>query len=152
MIVDKLENISKYNNFIPNISELNSIKDLDFDRLIEGKSSLSATFDIVKIDYKFSKDHQHFELLEAHKYNTDIHITFNGFDKIVFKNEDECEIIHELYNVENDYILYKDKYSGTLIIPHGYFVLIPPGMAHMALMSNQDVKKIVLKFNSNNYY
>jgi YhcH/YjgK/YiaL family protein len=148
MIVDKLENISKYGNFIPDLSELDFLKNLDFGLLNDGKSCLSETFDIVKIDYKFSKDHQHFKLLEAHKNNTDIHITIKGLDKIVFRKEEECIDIHEDYNTEHDYTLYKDKYFGSMIIPNGYFVLIPPGMAHMALMSNENVQKVVVKFNS----
>ena len=145
MIINKIENIAIYKDLIPNWEEVEFFLNSDFSSLEAGKHDISPNLKVVKIDYTFNKESGHFSLLESHKSFMDIHITLSGEDSIVYKNAKNCEQVHTAYQEQDDYILYNDKYEGKVTLPENYFCIIDPTIAHMALMDEGDVVKLVFK-------
>ena len=144
MILDKLCNLSLYGVQFPSIKNLVDLVDVD-DIVKFDKNTELHNFKIITIhgepNLEFEKN-----ILEAHIKNFDIHITIAGSDIIAFANiDDEC-YLHKDYDVDNDYALYKSNQIKTIIIPEGYFCIIPNHFAHMAMYGiSNSVKKIVIK-------
>lgn len=145
MIINKIDKIAIYKDLIPNFKEIETFLNSDFTSLDLGKHEISPNLQVVKINYKYKKESDHFSLLEAHKNFMDIHITIFGEDSIVYKNTENCEHVHTPYNKDDDYILYKDTYDGQVELPKSYFCVIDPTIAHMALMGEEDIIKMVIK-------
>jgi YhcH/YjgK/YiaL family protein len=85
-------------------------------------------------------------ILEAHRNFYDLHCTIAGNDTIAIKPVNECIDVEKDYQSEDDYILYKGNPSLKLQVPAGYFCLVTPDDAHMALYGECGfVRKVVFK-------
>ena len=144
MILDKLCNLSLYGVQFSSIKNLIDLCGVD-DIVKIDKNTELHDFKIIPIQGEPNLDFER-NILEAHIKNFDIHITIAGSDIIAFSNiDDEC-YLHKDYDVDNDYALYKSTQIKTLIIPEGYFCIIPNHLAHMAMYGiSNSVKKIVIK-------
>lgn len=93
-------------------------------------------------------------ILEAHQKYIDIHLTLTSPEKIIFYNTADLRV-QKAYDLSKDAEFYeKPAVPGqTLVLMPGYFVILPPGDAHMTQLAadkcgEKQVKKAVVKYNS----
>ncbi len=145
MIVNSLKNLKTYVGVYPFISEvITFVEANDLSKLeLNGRSDISDNFYLVPI--KAQQDAGESDILEVHKKWLDIHCTLEGNDEIIFRDLNTCNQIERAYDEDGDYALYKESRQGQLTVQPGYFCLIAPDTAHMALKGSGEVKKIVMK-------
>ena len=84
-------------------------------------------------------------ILSADDYNRIVTNSTNA-GSYNYYHPNNQQIGHKDYDVDNDYALYKSNQIKTIIIPEGYFCIIPNHLAHMAMYGiSNSVKKIVIK-------
>ncbi|SHG94736.1 YhcH/YjgK/YiaL family protein [Flavobacterium defluvii] len=145
MITDTIENLSNYKVIYPEITELIDIlKKSDLESLHE--KTISNEITLIPIQSKKVSESFDENILEAHKKLMDIHITLNGIDVIAYADVNREVEEYKKYIEADDYALFKSNTIKEIIIPKGYFCIIPNNFAHMALYKgHSDVKKIVVK-------
>lgn len=145
MILDHINNLSVYVKHIPLLKELEEfIQKNPLDKLeITEKTRITDDIYIIPISGIQSPDAK--KLLEAHRTFIDIHYSVSGNDCVVFKAVNKCHLIETPYQEADDYMLFKDPFEGQLTVPQGYFCLITPEIAHMAMCGNTQLTKFVFK-------
>jgi YhcH/YjgK/YiaL family protein len=144
MIINTLQNLKQYQGVYRNLPEAVSyIETWDLQKLHEGKNEVSENVYIVKI---LGDKNPKFEgIIEVHRAWIDIHIALNTSDVIAFKEISHCANLHKEYDSENDYALYKETDTKQVDVPMNYFCIIDPTMAHMAMLGEGRIEKLVLK-------
>ena len=108
------------------------------------KKQLEQNIFVIFLAAKGSNDY--INVLEAHKKMYDLHCTIEGNDIIVSKPVVDCDNIKMAYTEEGDYSLYNEMPVDTYTANAGFFCLIPPADAHMALYGDCGfVRKVVFK-------
>ncbi len=119
------------------------LETLDWDTLNAGRTELSPTVAVVKIEEKQPIGLAH--LLEYHRSFADLHVTLEGNDSYRFKLLADCTQESKPYDPDQDYGLYEDAPGQTLVVHPGEAVYIGTDMAHMALCGAGQVRKLVFK-------
>jgi YhcH/YjgK/YiaL family protein len=84
-------------------------------------------------------------VLEVHREWIDIHIPLTDDEIIAFKEISECKNLTKEYDPENDYALYDEEDISQLTLAKGYFAIIDPTIAHMAMLGEGSMAKLVFK-------
>lgn len=148
MIIDTIENISKYNKDAVWLKVVNFIKNIDND-LDDGEYEIDGTNIFARVmtyDTKNIED----AYPEAHKQYIDIQLVLSGEEMVVWAPV--CELLNRTsYDEEQDVAFYERKsiISSTSILVPGYFMAFFPEDGHMPSLSTGEtpckVKKIVIK-------
>lgn len=149
MITDRIENLAKYDRSFPNINDL--MKILESTPLADiTKKETFGSLALVPIISEGVSDSFDNSVLEAHKTSMDIHITLDGVDVIAYANLDDETMVFKAYDNVSDYLLANSNQIKIIIVPKGYFCIIPNNFAHMALYDGHaKVKKVVVKMPAN---
>lgn len=144
MIVNSLKNISIYTSVYPHMKEaVDFIQNIGFDKLVGGKNEVSDNIYIMK---NVGEKNSDFEgVLEVHKDWIDIHIPLTDDEIIAFKEISECKNLTKEYDPENDYALYEEEDISQLTLAKGYFAIIDPTIAHMAMLGEGELVKLIVK-------
>ena len=149
MIINSLTNLHCYEKQFPFLTDISSfIKANDLSKIKDSRIDVSDRLFVVFIN-EIQSVEQNNIILEAHRNWIDIHCTILGKDRIIFKEIEACKNIEKEYDPTDDYILYRELPSGAVSIEEGYFCLIEPNMAHMALCGEGSISKIVFKAKCN---
>ena len=142
MIIDKLENISKYSDIPSNIVEFvnNLSKDINLGRVQLNESDYA---NVEMYETKFSQDAK----FEAHKKYIDIQILLDGSERIYYtslQGLNECEP----YNEVRDIVFYKNAIINAdyVTLDGTNFAMIFPHEAHapqVCVGEKSNVKKVV---------
>lgn len=144
MIINTLENLGIYSKVYPHLEEiLDYLMKQDFSNLKEGKNEFSENAYIVKIIAE--KNSEFKGILEVHKEWIDIHIPLTTHDEIAYKEITSCHHLEKEYDVENDYALYNEPVNKILELEKNYFCIIDTTMAHMAMLGEGSIEKLVVK-------
>jgi biofilm protein TabA len=144
MIINSLKNISIYTSLYPNLKEaVDYITNVGFEKLVTGKNEVSDTFYIMKNQGEKKSDFA--GVLEVHREWIDIHIPLTDDEIIAFKELSECEFLEKEYDAENDYALYDENDINQVTLAKGYFAIIDPTIAHMAMLGEGSMAKLVMK-------
>ncbi len=145
MITDRLENIYKYNSLFSGVGQFSKV--LDSKSLIDIKyKETYGDIVLIPITSDFISDTFDKSILEAHLSLMDIHITLEGTDIIAYADLDNESTVFKAYNEVDDYLLANSDAIKTIVVPKGYFCIIPNNFAHMALYKGHThVKKLVVK-------
>jgi biofilm protein TabA len=144
MIINTLKNLSLYSKVYSHLPEAVSyLKDSDVSKLIEGKNEISDNSYIVKIVGDKKSDFE--GVLEVHKEWIDIHIPLTDDEIVAFKEISECQTQEKDYDIENDYALYRESDISQVTLSKGYFAIIDTTMAHMAMLGEGKIEKLVVK-------
>lgn len=144
MIINTLKNIALYSKVYTHLPEaVNCLKEIDLSLLNEGKNEVSDNLYIVKIIGDKKSDFE--GVLEVHKDWIDIHIPLTDDEIVAFKEISECETLEKVYDVENDYALYRESDISQVTLSKGYFAIIDTTMAHMAMLGEGKIEKLVVK-------
>ncbi|MEO8254201.1 MAG: YhcH/YjgK/YiaL family protein [Flavobacterium sp.] len=149
MITDTIENLSIYKGIYPEIEQLLNI--LEFSNL-ESLSEKISSNDITLIPISSKEISPLFDskILESHKRLMDIHITLSGNDVIAYADINTEVVEYKIYSESDDYALHTSDKIKKILVPSGYFCIIPNNFAHMALYEgHSEVKKIVVKLQAN---
>lgn len=146
MILDKLENCSKYFSLGKRFETgMNFLKENNLNELTEGRHEILGE-DVYIIISSYSTQSPAKGHPEAHKVYADIQYMINGSEKIGFEYFKGHNVFKE-YDIEKDFMLY-DSALGSLILHEGMFVLFFPDDIHQpGLMIGEpmNVKKAVVK-------
>ena len=145
MILDHIINFNQYVNAFPFLNEVAAfIQSQNLNELqLSEKTRITDQVYIIPISAMQSAESK--TTLEAHKGWMDIHYTVKGTDTIVYKAVNACTLVDTPYQEADDYMLFKDAFVGELQVPEGYFCLITPDMAHMAMCGTTAITKFVFK-------
>ena len=144
MIINKLENLGRYRSVYPHLGEaLDFISKGNFASLKEGKNEISENCYVVKTIGNKKSDFE--GVLEVHKAWIDIHIPLTDDEIIAFKELSECEHIEKEYDIENDYMLYRESDISQLTLAQGYACIIDTSMCHMAMLGEGSLEKLIFK-------
>lgn len=141
MIVDKLQNIDKYDQ-IPDYAK-EFIKGLSKDIPL-GKVALEGS-DYANVETYTTKPHDKC-LFEAHRKYADIQILLKGVERLDY-SENEAVVV-EPYNEVKDIAFFKAYETEKVILDGTNFVLLMPNELHrpqMCYETQQQVKKAVVK-------
>lgn len=150
MITDRIENLQKYSSIFPGIGQLCEFMRVKSISEIIEKESFS---DITLIPIRSNGVTETFNpsVLEAHKALMDVHVTLEGTDVIAYADLDAETSVFKPYEKDGDYLLANSYEVKTLVVPQGYFCVIPNNFAHMALYKGHlNVKKVVVKIKAEN--
>lgn len=144
MIINSLKNISIYTSTYAHLKEaVDFIQNTGFDKLVTGKNEVSDNLYIMKnVGEKKSDFHG---VLEVHKDWIDIHIPLTDDEIIAFKEVSECKHLTKEYDAENDYALYEEEDISQVTLAKGYFAIIDTTIAHMAMLGEGSMAKLVFK-------
>ena len=148
MIVDNIENISKYKNLIPDniVKFIEKLKDYKISELKEHRKEIIHDRNYANFDIYNPKPVDMCKF-EAHKKYIDIQIMLKGEERIDITNTDGLEISEE-YDEDRDVMFFKPpKQADEIILSNGKFVLIYPHEAHRPQVKTtfDEVKKVVVK-------
>lgn len=146
MIFDKIENANLYKGINIRIAKaLTYIQSTNFSNLTPGKYEIEGD-DIFAIIYEYATKDEKSELLEAHCKYIDIQYMAEGFENIGVTTLTDYQPV-KLYDEKNDYMLFKENYTLTLL-KQGMFAIFFPDDLHLpGIMATNitNVKKIVIK-------
>lgn len=144
MIINSLQNIALYTPAYTHLQEfIDYYTKHKFDLLVTGKNEISENLYIVK---NFGDKKSDFEgTLEVHREWVDIHIPLTDDEIIAFKALVDCELIEKEYDAENDYMLYNESDISQVTLAKGYFAIIDTTMAHMAMLGEGSMTKLIVK-------
>lgn len=84
-------------------------------------------------------------LLETHDRYIDIQYVVSGTDTIGWKSRPDLEMLAEEYDPKQDVTFYTDKPDVWTAITPGMFGIYYPEDAHMPMISDGDLHKIIVK-------
>ena len=147
MIVDTIQNASKYNSVHPLFAKafeyiqntnLNMIEmgkyEIDGDNLraiFSNKTGMTAEASITKF--------------ECHNKHIDIQLCINGTEKIGWKPREKCNTENGGYNAEKDVQLYSDAPDMYFKLTNGQFAIFFPEDVHAPMIGEAEIKKLVIK-------
>ena len=83
--------------------------------------------------------------LEVHRKYIDIQYVISGTDHMGWKSLMHCKQPDIPYTEERDAAFFPDKTSNWFNVPAGCFTIFYPDDAHAAMITEETVRKVVLK-------
>jgi biofilm protein TabA len=83
--------------------------------------------------------------LEAHRKYIDIQVVLGGVDTMGWRPTAACEGIAMPYSAEKDVMLFTDQPTAWTAVGPGEFAIYFPEDAHLPLISDVELRKVVLK-------
>lgn len=145
MIIDNINNSSRYNGLSENIAKaLSFIRDTDLKILKKGRHNISGD-DVFCIVAEYITKSPNEGKLEAHRKYIDIQTVIIGSENIGFELLSDQKVIRE-YDETNDYALYQGEPS-FIKLESDLFAIFFPNDLHMPGINEHktDIKKIVVK-------
>lgn len=146
MILDHINNISKYQGLYPSLDEcIHFIQTHDLTKLPEGKTEISPTSFVSVFTYTIHPEDQ--RQYEAHHLRGDIHFTLSGSEIMDFCDTHAISI-QQPYSIENDILLGQACSQCRYKVDSTHFAIVFPQDGHAVKGFDQhpDVRKIVFKF------
>jgi YhcH/YjgK/YiaL family protein len=145
MIIDKLENSSKYFGMNPNFNKaFTFLLQSDLKKMESGKYEIDGDKVYAAASSKHGKDKDEAKL-EIHKKYIDIQYLIEGSEAMGWKYTKDCVKPIGEFNSEKDILFYDDKPEVWFNLVPGTFAIFFPDDAHAPMISNENVHKIVVK-------
>lgn len=145
MIFGDLKNSERYEDLNPYFKQaFGYIKNHDLLNADLGKIELDGDnlFIMNAMPDVKSKEEQ---IMEYHKKYLDIHVLLEGKETIGWKALQDCTQEKKSFDNENDYGLYEDKPTTYVDLLPGQFAIVYPEDAHAPNISNDKIRKLVVK-------
>lgn len=145
MILDTVENLPQYFSINKGFEKVYAfIQQQNIAELSVGKYEIDGdnVFAIVAKEKGRSKQEA---LLETHENYIDIQLVLDGIDEMGWSPKTECKNIKMKYDAEKDVQLYSDEPNAWIKTTAGKFVIFVPQDAHMPMVSDKVLHKIVFK-------
>ncbi len=146
MIIDSLENASKYTGLHPlfakafdylNCTNLNAVEEGKFE-IAEGLKAIMSAKNGKSVDESLEK-------FECHKKNIDIQFCVSGTETIGWKPLAKCQNVKAEYSDEKDVAFYDERPDMFFQLTDNQFVIFFPEDVHAPMIGDGLIKKLVLK-------
>ena len=145
MIIDVLDNADRYLGFNKGFRRAFSflMRD-DLLKLEPGKYKVDSdrVYAIVEDAQGRNKNDAQ---LEAHEKYIDIQLVVDGTDKMGWKLKSSCTDVSVPYDEKKDIRFFKDEPDAWLPVSAGTFAIFLPDDAHMPLISEGRLRKVIMK-------
>ena len=145
MVFDSLDNIEKYISLNTRFEKAVAfLREPDLMHLSVGKYTIDDdnVYAIVVKEQGRTKDKA---LLETHEKYIDIQLVLGGIDEMGWRDKSSCQNISMRYDEEKDVQLYRDEPELWLKTTAGKFAMFFPEDAHMPMVSENTLHKIIVK-------
>lgn len=145
MILDKFQNASRYYTLHPLFEKaFQFLQESDLTTLPIGNQSIEGK-DLFAIISEGSGISEQDAKLEVHRKYIDIQYIISGTDHMGWKDLAKCDAPNDPYNEERDAAFFPDKTKSWFDVPAGSFTIFYPDDAHAAMITEENVRKVVLK-------
>jgi len=146
MIVDSLENISKYAGIHPLFAAaLEYINNTDLHAIEVGKYDIADGLKAIVSNKNGMTAGESSAKFECHNKNIDIQICINGHETLGWKPRASCKTEREPYNDEKDVLFYTDKPDMFFQLTNNQFAIFFPEDVHAPMIGEGEIKKMVIK-------
>ncbi|GAA4436486.1 YhcH/YjgK/YiaL family protein [Pontibacter saemangeumensis] len=145
MVLDSLQNARRYYSLHPLFTHaFRFLKETDLMKLSLGQQAIVGR-DLFAIISEGSGIPEKDAKLEVHRKYIDIQYVISGTDHMGWKSLALCAEPSEPYTAEREAAFFPDKTSNWFDVPAGYFTIFFPDDAHAAMVTEETVRKVVLK-------
>lgn len=146
MVVDTLNNASKYNSLHPLFATaFDFLKGKDLQNLEDGKHDIAEGLKLIVSNGNGKTKEVSLEKFECHDKNIDIQICVNGLETIGWKPREKCNIPNGEYNPEKDVRFFNDNPDMFFQLTNSQFVIFYPEDVHAPMIGEGAIKKLVFK-------
>jgi biofilm protein TabA len=145
MILDKLANADRYTSMHPLFAQaFQFLQQSDLMTLPIGQQAIVGK-DLFAIISEGSGIPESDARLEVHRKYIDIQYVISGTDHMGWKDLARCEAPSDPYSDERDAAFFPDRPAFWFDVPAGSFTIFYPDDAHAAMITEENVRKVVLK-------
>ncbi|MFD2515852.1 YhcH/YjgK/YiaL family protein [Pontibacter locisalis] len=145
MILDKLQNAPRYYTLHPLFEQaFRFLKETDLTALPIGQQAIVGR-DLFAIISEGTGTTEKDAKLEVHRKYIDIQYIVSGTDHMGWKDLAQCSAPSDPYTEERDAAFFPDKTRNWFDVPAGSFTIFYPDDAHAAMVTEETVRKVVLK-------
>jgi len=147
MIIDTLANSGKYSCVHPLFAKaFDYIASQDLGTLEPGNYDISGDeLKAVIMDKAGKAAAESLEKFECHNAHIDIQVCIQGDEQIGWKPRADCKGPKGEYNPEKDVLFYNDTPDMYFQLKAGQFVILFPEDVHAPMISEGNIKKLVVK-------
>jgi biofilm protein TabA len=152
MIIDTLNNASKYFSLNPNFEEaFNFIQSKgDFKNETETEFQISDNLKAFVANFEGETIENASEKFECHNKNIDIQYCIENQETFGWKPRENCENVKDEYNAEKDVMFFNEQPDMYFSLKPNQFVIFFPEDVHAPNISPKLIKKLVIKVKINN--
>ena len=146
MVIDTLNNASKYYSLHPSFAK--AFEFLQQNDLANGADGVSETPEGMKLIVNTANGktlEASLESFECHDKNIDIQVCVKGLETFGWKPREKCVIPKGAYNPEKDVRFFSDAPDLFFQLSEGQFVVFFPEDVHAPMISEGEIKKVVIK-------
>ncbi len=145
MILDKLQNAKRYYTIHPLFKQaFQFLEQTDLATLPTGVQEIVGK-DLFAIISEGKGVREEDAKLEVHRKYIDIQYIISGTDHMGWKDLFQCASPSDPYKEERDAAFFPDKTDNWFNVPAGSFTIFYPDDAHAAMITEQSIRKVVLK-------
>lgn len=146
MIIDSLQNASKYQTLHPRFA-----KAFQYIQAHDWEKSENETIEIedglkLMVSHKSGKTtDESLEKFECHNQHIDIQYCISGEERIGWKPREKCKHPKGVYNAEKDVLFFDEQPDTFFNLTERQFVIFFPEDVHAPMIGNGMIKKLVFK-------
>lgn len=146
MVIDALNNASKYYSLHPSFAKaFEFLQQNDLVNLAEGVSETPEGMKLI-VNTAIGKTLEaSLESFECHDKNIDIQVCVRGLETFGWKPREKCVTPKGAYNPEKDVRFFSDAPDLFFQLTEGQFVVFFPEDIHAPMISEGEIKKVVIK-------
>ena len=148
MIIDTLQNASKYNSVHPLFAQAFAyIASVDLNAVETGTYEIAEGLKAIVSDKEGKTQEESLQRFECHRKNIDIQLCINGVEKIGWKPIEKCATDNGGYNEEKDVQFWSDDPDTYFQLTNNQFVILFPEDVHAPMINvdGNSIKKMVIK-------
>ena len=147
MIIDTVANSGKYHCVHPLFAQaFEYIASQDLGVLEPGNYEIAGeSLKAVLMEKPGKTADESLEKFECHDKHIDIQVLIQGDEQIGWKPRADCKEPKGEYNPEKDVVFYKDTPDMYFKMKPGQFVILFPEDVHAPMISEGNIKKLVIK-------
>lgn len=145
MIFDTLANADRYaalHSLFPRAFDF--LRNTDLQALAPGRHAIDGER-LIAIAASSAGRRRHEAKLECHRNYIDIQLVLEGREEMGWKPTGDCREPLADYSAEKDIQFFGDAAASWIATPPGAFCLFFPEDAHAPLVSDEEIRKVILK-------
>jgi YhcH/YjgK/YiaL family protein len=145
MIHDNLKNAEKYYDMHPRFKQAFAyLKQESLADIPDGKYEIDGDRIFAMIQKGMGQPKSEAKL-ESHRKYIDIQYVISGTDEMGWKPTSSCKSVDVPYDAEKDIGFFKDEPQTWTKVEPGYFTIFTPDDAHAPMISDGEIRKVVIK-------
>ena len=146
MIIDTLNNASKYNSLHPLFAKaFDFISQKDLISLEDGKFEIAEGLLLIVNNGNAMTKEASLKKFECHDKYIDIQICVNGIETIGWKPREKCKTPNGGYDSDRDRRFFNDEPDMFFQLTSNQFAIFYPEDVHAPMIGNGEIKKLVFK-------